>query len=94
MARTRMSSKGQIVLPKAVRDAHGFGEGTEFEVIDGGKEIVLKPVEKPAAGRKLTVEEFLDGLPRLRLPVDITDDLIREAIDQEAKRKWDAENGR
>jgi AbrB family looped-hinge helix DNA binding protein len=93
MARTRMSSKGQIVLPKAVRDAHGFGEGTEFEVIDGGKEIVLKPVEKAAAGRKLTVEEFLAMRPVYHGP-PITDEMIEQAILDEAARRWNEKNSR
>lgn len=32
METTKLSSKGQIVLPKAVREAHGWAPGTEFEV--------------------------------------------------------------
>jgi AbrB family looped-hinge helix DNA binding protein len=32
MDTTRLSSKGQIVLPKAVREEHGWAPGTEFEV--------------------------------------------------------------
>jgi AbrB family looped-hinge helix DNA binding protein len=32
METTKLSSKGQIVLPKAVRDQHGWAPGTEFVV--------------------------------------------------------------
>jgi AbrB family looped-hinge helix DNA binding protein len=32
METTKLSSKGQIVLPKSVREAHGWAAGTEFEV--------------------------------------------------------------
>jgi AbrB family looped-hinge helix DNA binding protein len=32
METTKLSSKGQVVLPKSVRDAHGWGPGTEFLV--------------------------------------------------------------
>lgn len=32
MQTTRLSSKGQVVLPKSVRDAHGWAPGTEFTV--------------------------------------------------------------
>ncbi len=32
METTKLSSKGQVVLPKSVRDAHGWAAGTEFSV--------------------------------------------------------------
>ena len=32
METTRLSSKGQLVLPKAIREADHWGEGTEFSV--------------------------------------------------------------
>lgn len=32
METTRLSSKGQVVLPKSVRDEHGWAPGTEFVV--------------------------------------------------------------
>lgn len=32
METTKLSSKGQVVLPKSVREAHGWAAGTEFVV--------------------------------------------------------------
>ena len=32
METTKLSSKGQVVLPKSLRDAHGWGPGTEFVI--------------------------------------------------------------
>ncbi len=32
METTKLSSKGQVVLPKSVREQHGWGPGTEFVV--------------------------------------------------------------
>lgn len=43
MARTRMSSKGQIVLPKEVRERQGWNAGTELEVESQGNVVVLRP---------------------------------------------------
>lgn len=40
---TKMSSKGQIVIPKELR--HGLKEGEEFVIIRDGKRIILKSVE-------------------------------------------------
>ena len=40
-----LSSKGQFVLPKPIRDRHHWDAGTEFVVIDRGSEVVLTPVK-------------------------------------------------
>ena len=42
----KMSSKGQIVVPKTLRDAHGWGAGTEFEFVESGKGVLVQPVEE------------------------------------------------
>ncbi len=39
----KLSSKGQFVLPKPIRDRHHWKEGTEFVIIDRGSELVIKP---------------------------------------------------
>ena len=43
MDTTRLSTKGQIILPKNIRTARAWGPGTKFTVeeIDGG--ILLRP---------------------------------------------------
>jgi len=45
VARTRLSSKGQVVIPKEMRDRHGWREGAELEVEDRGDAVVLRPAE-------------------------------------------------
>jgi AbrB family looped-hinge helix DNA binding protein len=44
METTRLSNKGQIVIPKQVRAAHGWEPGLEFIVEDTGDGIKLKPM--------------------------------------------------
>ena len=44
MDTTRLSSKGQLVLPKAIRDADGWSEGTEFMVERVSEGVLLRPV--------------------------------------------------
>ena len=51
MARTRLSSKGQIVIPKEIRDRHGLRAGAILEVVDRPNEIVLRPVARFAPTR-------------------------------------------
>lgn len=43
MESTRLSSKGQLIIPKAVRDAHGWQPGLEFIVIDSARGLLLIP---------------------------------------------------
>ncbi len=40
---TRLSSKGQLVIPKWLRDRHNWKEGDEFVVVDVGHGVLLRP---------------------------------------------------
>lgn len=77
MDKTRLSSKGQIIIPKALRDAYRWEPGLEFVVIDTGDGLLLKPSPPfepttlaevagslPYEGAPLTVEEMAEGLRR------------------------------
>jgi AbrB family looped-hinge helix DNA binding protein len=44
MERTKLSSKGQVVLPKLVRDARSWEPGTEFAVEEVSEGILLRPL--------------------------------------------------
>ena len=43
METTRLSSKGQVIIPKPLRSAHHWETGQELVVIDMGDGILLKP---------------------------------------------------
>ncbi|MBI5329854.1 MAG: AbrB/MazE/SpoVT family DNA-binding domain-containing protein [Betaproteobacteria bacterium] len=45
METTRMSSKGQVILPKTVRMAHRWEPGVEFTIEDRGDGVLLRPVK-------------------------------------------------
>jgi AbrB family looped-hinge helix DNA binding protein len=45
METTKLSSKGQITLPKSVRDAHNWPLGTEFAVEAVGGGVLLRPLK-------------------------------------------------
>ena len=44
METVALSSKGQFVLPKSIRDQHHWDTGTKFVIIDRGNEVALKPI--------------------------------------------------
>jgi AbrB family looped-hinge helix DNA binding protein len=46
METTRLSTKGQIILPKGIRDSRAWGPGTEFEVEETGDGILLRPAAR------------------------------------------------
>jgi AbrB family looped-hinge helix DNA binding protein len=60
LATTTMSSKGQVVIPEAVRNEMGLEAGAQFVVISDGDAVMLKRLSKPAT------EEFKALHERLR----------------------------
>ena len=48
VATTRMSSKGQVVIPEDVRKALGLEIGAQFVVMGDGDTVVLKRIAVPA----------------------------------------------
>ncbi len=43
MISTKLSSKGQVIIPKAIRSRHHWETGQEFIVINQKDNIILKP---------------------------------------------------
>jgi len=46
-ATTKMSSKGQVVIPEEVRNALGLKTGSKFVVVGEGDVVILKVVTPP-----------------------------------------------
>ncbi|MBS0289893.1 MAG: AbrB/MazE/SpoVT family DNA-binding domain-containing protein [Proteobacteria bacterium] len=44
---TKMSSKGQIVIPETIRNSLGLQPGTQFVVVGRGDTVILKLIEEP-----------------------------------------------
>ena len=63
MDTTKLSSKGQVVLPKSVRDEHGWGEGTEFIVETTPQGVLLRP-KKTFPATRIDGVDFEAGIRR------------------------------
>lgn len=60
MATTKLSSKGQVVIPEAIRRRLGLESGTEFVVLGDDGTVVLKVINAPS------MREFDDIIARAR----------------------------
>jgi AbrB family looped-hinge helix DNA binding protein len=45
---TRMSSKGQVVIPEEIRQRLGLGSGTQFVVVGEGNVVILRTIVPPS----------------------------------------------
>lgn len=68
-----ISSKGQIVIPKDVRDALDLKTGEKLSVHREGRRIILEPTA-PARPR-ISYEEFRKRVPRYDGPTVATEDM-------------------
>jgi AbrB family looped-hinge helix DNA binding protein len=82
METTRLSTKGQIVLPKSIRISREWGPGTEFTVEEAGDGILLRPA---ASFPRTKLDEVAGCLPSKRKPA--TPAQMRAAIAREVKRR-------
>ena len=59
-ATTKMSSKGQVVIPEEVRNRLGLKAGAQFVVLGEGDVVILKAIQPPS------MEEFDEIVSRAR----------------------------
>lgn len=48
LATTRLSSRGQVVIPESIRNALGLEPGVRFVVLSEGDVVILKRIDAPA----------------------------------------------
>jgi AbrB family looped-hinge helix DNA binding protein len=81
MKTTKMSSKGQVIIPKALREIHHWEEGQELIAIDMGDGILLKP-KKPFP--ETTLDQVVGCLKYQGTPKSLEDmeDAIRQGLEE------------
>lgn len=83
METTRLSSKGQVIIPKLVRDQLQWLPGTEFLVIqtEGGVLLKVKPAFSPTAVNEVA------GMFKQRVK-KLDDREIENSLAADIKRAW------
>jgi AbrB family looped-hinge helix DNA binding protein len=84
LATTKMSSKGQIVIPDKIRSSLNIHQGTEFIVVSSGDAIILKPIVPPALSQ---FAELLDTAKKEARRAKLTKADLKKAISEVRKKK-------
>lgn len=83
METTRLSSKGQVIIPAAFRSSHRWEPGLELMVIDTGDGLLLKPASALPPSDLSDVAGMFKGKVAAK-----TDEEIRAALDDNLRRTW------
>lgn len=81
----KISVKGQIVIPKDVRDALDWTAGMELEVMKGTNSVTFRP--KLEKRERITFEEFKRRIPKYDGPY-VPESEWRGAIEEMFRREW------
>ena len=83
MATTQLSSKGQVVIPKSVRQAHQWRAGTKFVVEEMSGGILIRPLQ---AFPPTTLAEGI-GCTEYRGSARTVKEM-REGVDRKIRQRW------
>lgn len=78
-ATTRLSSRGQVVIPEEVRTRLGLEPGDRFVVVGEGDVVVLKVLKPPRPGE---VKKLLDEVHEAARKAGITPEEVERAIQE------------
>lgn len=82
---TSVSAKGQIVIPKAIRDKLQISPGVKLMVLSDGTNILLKPIPEPDISE---FDELMDAAASWASDVGMKEEDITSAIKSvRSKRK-------
>jgi AbrB family looped-hinge helix DNA binding protein len=82
MQTTRLSTKGQIILPKGIRVTRAWGPGTEFTVEETADGILLRPAARFPDAQLVDVAGCLGSKRKAQTP-----GRMRAAIGREVMRR-------
>ncbi len=84
LATTKLSSKGQVVIPEEIRENLGLKEGVQFVVIGQGDTVILKMITIPPLK---DIQPLLSKVRKQAKKVGLEKDDIKKAIVRARSRK-------
>jgi AbrB family looped-hinge helix DNA binding protein len=86
MESTKLSSKGQIVIPKELRDFYNWQPGLEFIIMDTGDGLIIRP-KRPFP--QTTLADVAGSLPYDGPPLTLEEmeQAIKEGVEQNHGRR-------
>lgn len=86
----KMTSKGQVLIPKALRDEAGLSPNGFYKMrINNDGEIVVGPIGYGAQDAELRRERMITGLKKLRGKYPNPDGLSTDEIMREIRGDWE-----
>lgn len=78
---TKLSSKGQVVIPKDIRDALRLSPGERLRVTREGRRVIIEALEAEPERERISYEEFRRRVPRWEGPAASLEEM-RAAVDR------------
>ncbi|MDQ8756731.1 AbrB/MazE/SpoVT family DNA-binding domain-containing protein [Sphingosinicella sp. LHD-64] len=88
-AQTKMSAKGQIVIPKELRERLDWATGTELEIEESAGGLILRAARKDR--KRLSLEEFRARRPKYEGPpltLEEIDRRVEQAMAEHFKKEY------
>ena len=83
-ATTKMSSKGQVVIPEEIRKKLGLVAGTQFVVIGDRDVVILKALSPPSMDE---FDELISKARKQARDATLSRTDIKDAVSREKRRK-------
>mgnify|MGYP006312394343 CR=1 FL=1 len=84
IATTKMSSKGQVIIPEAIRKKMNLKPGDQFVVVGAGDSVILKSITPPSMDQFV---ELLDEARTKARRAGLKHSDIAEAVEAVRRRK-------
>jgi AbrB family looped-hinge helix DNA binding protein len=88
METTRLSTKGQVILPKGIRDAHQWSPGTEFLLQEVAGGILLRPARPFPSSRLEAVYGCLRYSGRPKTAPEMAEAIRKEVRERRGRGRY------